>query len=179
MIKQKEALDILEDIKKLYDLWVSFNSFLMKSFTNEAINQEMEQQFLDIKSMTSKYLRVLAQKIDSKQFKYEPDKMTNLLRQAISIVHLRGLPLADRKNLVLLWHEVYIHLTQVMGAFEFIAEGYQPKKKESKDTSIAALKKGAADAQKKGKKEGSGKTVLMIVLLLIAAGAVFFIVQRR
>lgn len=177
MIKQKDALDILETIKKLNELWISFKNFLMKSFTNEAISQETEQQFLDIKSMTSKYLRVLAQKIESRQFKYEPDKMTTLLRQAISIVHLRGLPIADRKNLVILWHEVYIHLTQVLGAFVFIAEGYQPKKKESKDTSVVAMKKGAADAEKRGKKEGMGKVIFAIVLLIVAA--VVFLILRK
>ncbi|MBN1901044.1 hypothetical protein JW926_06935 [Candidatus Sumerlaeota bacterium] len=178
MIKQKEALDMLEDIRKLHELWISFDQFLLKSFTTDPISQEMEQQFLDIKSKTSKYLRVLAQKIDSKQFKYEPDKMTNLLRQAISIIHLRGLPMADRKNLIILWHEAYIHLTQVMGAFEFISEGYQPKKKESRDTSIAALKKGAADAQKRNKKEGMGKTIIMIALFILIVGVVFFMIKR-
>lgn len=178
MIKQKDALAILEDIKKLNSLWLSFKTFLMRSFTNDSITQELELEFLDIKSTTSKYLRVLAQKIDARQFKYEPDKMTTLLRQAISIVHLRGLPIADRKNLVILWHEVYIHLIKVLGAFNLISEGYQPKKREVKDTSVAALKKGAADAQKKVEKEGMGKTVVMIVLAIMIAGAVFFLLRR-
>ena len=177
MIKSKDAISILEDLRKLSNLWFSFRIFLMMSFTNESIGQEKEHEFLDIKSQTSKYLRVLAQRIETRQFKYEPDKMTTLLRQAISVVHLRGLPMADRKNLVVLWHEVSIRLNQVMGAFVFISDGYQPRRKERKDTSIAALKKGAAGMDKK-KKEGKGKVVLMVFFLLIIVAALVIIMKR-
>jgi len=176
MYKQKDAISILEDIRKLNNLWNGFHNFLMMSFTSESITQEREHEFLDIKSQTSKYLRVLAQRIDARQFKYEPEKMTTLLRQAISVVHLRGIPLADRKNLVVLWHEVSIRLNQVMGAFGFISEGYQPKKKERKDTSIVGLKR-AAGGEKKKKGVG-GKTVLTVVMILIIVAALVIIMKR-
>jgi hypothetical protein len=176
MYKQKDTIIILEDLKKLSDLWIGFHNFLMMSFTSESITQEKEHEFLEIKSQTSKYLRVLAQRIDSRQFKYEPDKTTTLLRQAISVVHLRGLPMADRKNLVVLWHEVSIHASQVLGAFGFISEGYQPKKKERKDTTIAGLKKAAGGEKKK--KSAGGKTALTIMLVLIVVVALVIIIKR-
>jgi len=178
MIKQKQAQDIVDDLKEINKQWIAIKKYLMKAFTKEPVTTEIEQQFLDTKSKTSKYLRVLAQKIDPHQFKYEPDKITGLLRQAISIVHLRGLPLADRKNLVVLWHEVFIRITQVLGAFEFIATGYQPMKKERKDTSIAALKKGASSGGKE-EKEGSGKTIIIVVLVILIVGAVFIVLKGR
>jgi hypothetical protein len=176
MYKQKDAISILGDLRKLDNLWIAFHNFLMLSFTSEGIAQEREHEFLDIKSQTSKYLRVLAQRIDSRQFKYEPDKMTTLLRQAISVVHLRGLPMADRKNLVVLWHEVSIHLNRVMGAFAFISEGYQPKKKERKDTTIAGLKKAAGG--EKIKKGAGGKIALTVVMVLIIVAALLIIIKR-
>ena len=165
LIKQKDAEDILQDLKNIYDLWFSMKTYLMMGFTDEPLSADIEQNFLEVKSHTSKYLRVLAEKIDPHQFRYDPEKMIQLLRQAISVTHLRGLPTADKKNLFDLWHEVYIHLSQVLGAFLFITEGYQPKKKEKKTTSIASLKKGASGTQKK--KSNTGKVVVTVVIIVI------------
>ena len=179
IIKKKEAENILEDLTSLHTLWLRMKQFLLLSFTNNSISSDIEYKFLEVKSNTTKYLRVIAEKIDPHQFKYEPTQMSNLLRQAISISHLRGLPLADRKNLLILWHEVLIHLSQVLGAFLLIKEGYQPKKKERKGTTIAALKRGASDSESKKKKKGdAGKAVFIVILLLIVAGVVFVLMNR-
>jgi hypothetical protein len=39
------------------------------------------------------------------------------------------------------------------------------------------MKRGAADAEKRGKKEGMGKAIFAIVLLIVA-GVVFFILKK-
>lgn len=177
LFKQKEAEDILEDLTEIYNLWIKMKKFLLRSLSDSPLSGDTEQKFLNVKSQTSKYLRILAEKIDPHQFQYDPEKIQNILRQAISVTHLRGLPVSDRKNLLVLWHEVHVHLAQVLGAFKLISHGYQPKKKVKKDSSIAALKKGASDKKSK-KKSGAGKAVLIIVLLIIVGAAIFFAISR-
>ena len=174
--KKKDAEDILENLRELHELWINLRKFLLMGFTEGGISSQVEHNFLQVKSTTSKYLRILADKIDAHQFTYEPENITNLLRQAISVTHLRGLPVADRKNLMIIWHDVYVHLSQVLGAFVFIAEGYQPRKKEKKDTSIAALKKSASS--KAQKKEGVGKVIFIVILIVLIAGVVFYMMNR-
>ncbi len=165
IIKYKDAANTLQDIKSLHALWMRMRIFLDMSFTDEPLSADTEQNFLQVKSQLSKYLRVMAEKVDKTQFRYDPEKITNLLRQAISVTHLRGLPIPDRKTLFVTWHEVYVHLTQVMGAFSLICEGYQPKKKVKKDSSIAALKRGASD--KKKKESSAGKIILIVVVIIV------------
>ncbi len=175
-MKKKDAETIVADLKKLHHRWINFRNFLQRAFTNEPISPELEQKFLEVKSHTTKNLRVLADRIDRSQFHYDPEKITNLLRQAISITHLRGLPLADKKNLVVLWHEAFIHLSQTLGAFLFISEGYVPRKRERKDTSVAGLKRAASEQG--GKKKKGGKPVVAVVLVLIIIGAIYFLLKK-
>jgi hypothetical protein len=173
LIKPEKAKVILNDLKMLYDLWNTIKGYLLMAFTNEPISPDTEGNFLDVKSHTSKYLRVVAEKIDAHQFRYDPEKISLLLRQAISVTHLRSLPIADRKTLFELWHEVYVHLSQVLGAFLFIMEGYQPLKKEKKITSIASLKKGASGTRKKESNIGK-----VIAALLVTAAAIIILILR-
>lgn len=175
LIKQKDADDILSDLRRLNELWETIKHYLLMAFTTEPLTAETEQLFLEAKSHTSKFLRVLAEKIDSHQFRYDPEKITVLLRQAISVTHLRSLPLADRKNLFDTWHGVHIHLMQVLGAFTLIAQGYQPMKKEKKSTSIAALKRSAGGGNKK---ESSAGKIVVVALIVIIVAALFFILKR-
>ena len=173
LIKPEKAKVILNDLKMLYDLWNTIKGYLLMAFTNEPISPDVEGIFLDVKSHTSKYLRVVAEKIDAHQFRYDPEKISLLLRQAISVTHLRSLPMADRKTLFELWHEVYVHLSQVLGAFLFIMEGYQPLKKEKKITSIASLKKGASGTRKKESNIGK-----VIAVILVIAAAIIILILR-
>ena len=174
-VTHKHAEDILNDLKMLYDLWNTIKGYLLMAFTNEPISPDVEGNFLDVKSHTSKYLRVVAEKIDAHQFRYDPEKISLLLRQSISVTHLRSLPIADRKTLFDLWHEVYVHLSQVLGAFLFIMEGYQPPKKEKKITSIASLKKGASGTRKK--ESSIGKLIAALLLLFVAAAIIILILR--
>jgi hypothetical protein len=176
MIKQKQAEKICEDLRHLRELWIKVRYFLNLSFTEDPLTGEIEQKFLEAKSLTTKYLRVLAEKIDTNEFQYDPAKINAILRQAISVVHLRGLPIPDRKNILVLWHEVFVHLSQVLGAFTFISEeNYQPLKKERKDTSIAALKK---RGKKKEKKQGKGKIIFVIILCIVAVVVVVSMMNK-
>ena len=175
MIKTKEAEDILKSLQHLHELWISVRRYVYMSFGEEPISGDSEQKFLEVKSSTTKFLRTLAEKIDPHQFQYDPQKITAFLRQAISITHLRSLPEADRKTLLVLWHEVYIHLSQVVGAFVFIKDGYQPSKKVKRSTSIASLK-GRGGSKKK--KKNYGKALVTIIMLAVAAGAIYWAMNR-
>ena len=174
-VKKKDAEDILSDLHRLNELWDMVKQYLLMAFTTEPLTAEIEQHFLESKSNTSKFLRLVSEKIDSHQFRYDPEKITHLLRQAISVTHLRSLPMADRKNLFDTWHEVHVRLTQVLGAFQLISQGYHPTKKEKKSTSVASLKKGASGRKKK---ESPADKIAVVALILIIVVAFFIIFKR-
>jgi hypothetical protein len=83
--------------------------------------------------------------------------------------------MADRKNLFDTWHEVHVRLTQVLGAFQLIAHGYHPIKKEKKSTSVASLKRGASGRKKK---ESPAGKIAVVALILIIVFVFFFILKR-
>ena len=103
------------------------------------------------------------------------DKMIDLLRQSISISHLRGLPRPDRTAIMAQWHSVFIYLCRSVGALKFIAEGWQPTvKHKGAGANISDLKKAAA---KKGDSAGGGffspKVLVAVALIAVAAWFVY------
>jgi len=124
IIKYKDAANTLQDIKSLHALWMRMRIFLDMSFTDEPLSADTEQNFLQVKSQLSKYLRVMAEKVDKTQFRYDPEKITNLLRQAISVTHLRGLPIPDRKTL-------YYTQTPQTFTFEVIRDAHEQAMKKN------------------------------------------------
>jgi len=178
-IKKKEIEDIFENLQHLLEYWVKFKKYLFKSFTQEPISANDETDFLEIKSVIAKYMRTLSEKIKEGYY-FGSDKIQNLTRQCISISHLRTLPLTDRKGLLVDWHTVYVIITRVAGAFQFMKEGYIPKERARVASSVASVKAGASGKGiKKEKKKISSKDVLKtIVIIGILIGAVLFFLKR-
>ena len=99
------------------------------------------------------------------------DKITDFLRQAISVSHLRGLPLNDKRGLVGSWHVASVMLHRAVGALEFVTETQQKfvdKKKRLRG--IKAIKAEAAAEAKKS----IWPMVLGVILLAAVAAALWY-----
>lgn len=150
-------------------LWLRTRQFFAKANTEEPITREDEQQFLEMKSEITKYQRTVTPKMPAK-VGFGGERMTELLRQSISISHLRGLPKSDRTALLSTWHLVFILLTRAVGALKFIAEGYTPSQaaKGAGGSNISDLKKAAG--KKSGEKPAWLTPKFWIILVLVAGG---------
>ena len=123
--------------------------YFLRSFSQDPVSHEEEDDFLEVKSNIARYQRVIQKKIQD-ALHYGADMMQEILRQSISISHLRTLPISDRQKLYRSWHTVWIYLTRTLGAFKFFEEaGYVhlPKKGEQL-VSVMGMKKAGAKRRK-------------------------------
>lgn len=149
-------------------LWLRTKAYFVKANTDDPVSPEEERAFLDIKSEIQRLQRILRGKLIA-NITFGAEKMQDLLKQSISIKHLRELPRADRQGLLNAWHFVFIHLGRATGALQFIAEGYVPpqRAKTGSGGNISDLKKGAAKTAPK-EKPPIVKIIVVLVLLIVA-----------
>lgn len=167
----------LQEAQNLMQLWIRTKSFLLKAISEQPITREDEQAFLETKSDISRYQRVLGPKLPE-DADFGASRMQELLRQSISIGHLRGLPKSDKQNLLTAWHHVFIRLSRATGALQFVVEGYVPPPRKAKATGNISEMKGAAGAEKKKKKKPPFAKILKAVYIfggIIAAGLVIYL----
>lgn len=168
----------LSEAQVLVNLWLKTRAFFAKSNTEDPIGREEEQAFLESKSEISRCQRALSAKIPPDAV-FPGDKMVDLLRQSISIGHLRALPKADRQTLMANWHAVFVQLCRSVGALQFMVEGYIPPERAKKTSSgnISELKRAAATGDKGKKKSGGGGFLSpkMIVIIVLFAVAGYFV----
>lgn len=176
-LTKKDIEDILGDSQHLLENWLKFKKYLMKSFTQEPLSEDEEGDFLEVKSIISRYQRMVGEKVKD-TFYYGPEKIQTLTRQCISVGHLRSLPLPDRRNLLVEWHSVYVIITRLAGAFNFMKEGYIPKAKAKAGTSIASVKAGASGADKDKKGMNFGAFMKYAVFAAIFIGAIVFLLKK-
>ena len=182
----------LEGFKKLLQLWVSFRKYFQRSFTSEPISRQEEQDFLELKSTLAKSYRALAQR-SNELFYYGGDKILEILRQSISVGHLRALPIGDKRTLYTNWHTVFVYLSRTVGAYRFLAEGFVPLVREKREgmVSVAKIKAMAGTGgDRLGKKVKGGQgsfeflaskniwIILAIVAVIVVAAGIFFVVSE-
>ena len=168
----------LADAQNLLQLWLKIKSFYAKAASEDPISREDETEFLETKSDVSKLQRTLGSKLPA-GIGFAADKLQELLRQSISLGHLRSLPKNDRQGLLAVWHQVFVYLSQAVGALQFICEGYTPPERAQKKggVDINQLKKGAGgDKKKKSNPLANPKLWVAIILIAVAA---FFVLSRR
>lgn len=182
----------LEGFKNLLQLWVSFRKYFQRSFTSEPISRQEEQDFLELKSTLAKSYRALAQR-SNELFYYGGDKILEILRQSISVGHLRALPIGDKRMLYTNWHTVFVYLSRTVGAYRFLAEGFVPLLREKKEgvVSVAKIKAMAGTGgdrlgEKVKRGQGSFKflaskniwIILVIVAVIVVAAGIFFVLSQ-
>ncbi|MCX7765126.1 MAG: hypothetical protein N2246_00245 [Candidatus Sumerlaeia bacterium] len=183
IVKKEETLN---DLKRLYELWIQFRKYYLKSFTTDPISREEEQAFLEIKSEIAKYQRVLGEEVTENLY-FASDKIIELLRKSISVSHLRSLPYVDKQLYYKLWHYVFIHLGRTVGAYQFFCEGYVPPKQASKGDSAMTISKVKAMAGSAGEKGGKRKQrqplpmgkIMGFILVIIIIGMLVLLLSRR
>jgi hypothetical protein len=100
--KQKQPTQVelaLNDAQALLDIWLRIKAYFVKAASEEEITAEDEKMFLDLKSEVQRLQRLLKNKMVA-DLTFGEDKMQELLRQSISIRHLRELPRMDRQLLI-------------------------------------------------------------------------------
>ena len=142
--------------------------------TDEPITRDEEQSFLEAKSQVSKYLRSLSQKLPA-DVPLAGDKLQELLRQAISIAHLRSLPKTDRQILANLWHVVFFNITRATGYFQMISEGYVPPPRAAKrGTDLKDIRGGGVKITKPKRANPLKSGMFWAILIILGVVAWFF-----
>ena len=176
-MKQLEAKEASDIAKNLLQIWIALKKFFLKANSNEPLTKDDERQFLEMKSEVAKIQRTLGQKLKDALY-FGGDKLQNLLRQAISVSHLRNLPVTDKRILYKEWHVIFILVTRVVGALEFIQSGYIPSKRSmDHEHSIAHIKGMAGSGGERGgkSKKQNSTTVIIVIIVLIGAAAAYFL----
>lgn len=155
-MKKAQVLEVAALSQSALEQWLGFKRFFLKSFTQEPIETEDETAFLEVKSQIARSLRSLSERINEREFYFGGDKAGTLMRQAVSVAHLRSLPAADRRTLYKDWHTIFVHLSRTVGAFKFLSEGYVPPPRKPVGVAgapqgggIAAIMKAGSHAGKK------------------------------
>ena len=158
--------------QQLWQLWTATKAFLAKAETQDPVTREEEQAFLEAKTDLSRLSRSIPAKLPE-GVGIAADKLQDILRQAISISHLRSLPKPDKLNLVLNWHAVFIHVSRATGALQLIAEGYTPNPVAKKQgTGLKDIKAGSvATSPKKKSRLKSPMTWVVVVIIAVVVMA--------
>lgn len=157
----------LQEAQQLLNYWLQVKGYLAKAFTDTPVAPAEEQAFLQTKSQVSQYTRLVSQKLPP-DVKIGGERMQELLRQAISVAHMRSLPKADKQVMIMNWHGAFVNLARAVGCLQFIVEGYQPPPKATR---------GAKSAKSKPKADWAGR-IKLVVILAIIAGAIWFVMNR-
>lgn len=143
---KKEAIqENLALVQNTLERWISFKKFLLFSYTDQEIGSEEEANFLEIKSNVARNVRTLGErfKAAASGMDYGEKTIRDLLNKCVSVTHLRGLPLNDRRHIYKEWHTAFIRLSRSVGALKFLSEGYVPpdptKKKKGKGGAVSAI----------------------------------------
>ena len=163
--------------KSILDQWIAFKRHFLKAFTQDPISPEEEQEFLEIKSQISKVSRILNERL--KDLGFDGEKISGILRQCISVGQLRAMPVPDRRNLYKEWHAICINLNRLVGATEFVGQGWVPVVIDAKvETSIASIKSRLSRGEK-GKRRGKAGIIVAVVVLVVVAAAVAFFAMNQ
>lgn len=162
---QIKADDELVESRKLLDYWIKLKSFILLAFGDKELTVDHEQQFLALMTGLQKQERAVLQ-FAPRDIDFGSGKMGDMLRNAISLDHLRDQPESDKEKLYGDWHSIYILMTRAVGAMAFVAEGYKHVSVVQSETGLSDIKKGRSGADVPWHKNPS-------VLTGLAVGAVF------
>jgi len=165
------AQALLPDAQQLLRQWESLRTLaLMGLDPNAHIGGEQERNFLDLKSAISTAGKPIQATLP-KELSFNEGKISSILKNCVSLSHLRGIGDKDRETLLADWHEVWLQLTRSVGGIEMVSQGWKPLEKKSGATTIAGIK-----GRKKAKGFGAKQIVIgLAVIAGLAIGAMYFL----
>ena len=134
-----EVNDLQETCKKLLGFWMQIKLVFLKAFGAAEISREQESAYMQLKTEISRLNRAASDKLPS-GLKFEGEKMMEMLKNAITMEHLRNQPASEKQNINAVWHRLYIKLTRSLGALEVMQSGYYPHVHRSRLKSMAGAK---------------------------------------
>lgn len=162
-MKKEAVQENLALVQNTLERWLSFRKFLLVANTDQEISSEDEANFLEIKSSVARNVRALGERSKDAagggNLDYGEKTIRELLNKCVSVMHLRALPINDKRQIYKDWHGAFVRLSRSVGALKFMSEGYVPP---------VAAKKGS-----KGTKGGAKKAVIVVAVvaaLLIGGG---------
>ena len=153
--------------KTLLDSWLKYKGLIALAFSNRPLGDPAEQQFLEVTGNLQRQQRAVM-KLFPRDISCGDKVMTGLMRDSVSLQHLRDLPEYDKKKLYSNWHSVYVLMTRAAGAMQFIAEGYVHKVVSKQDVDIKGLKK-RVDVEKTPAYKNPTVITLSVVSLVVLA----------
>jgi len=136
----EEIAELQESSEKLLGFWMRIKLVFMKAFSEGEIAPDQESAYLQLKSEISRLNRGLSDKLTT-GLKFEGEKMMEMLKNAMTMEHLRSQPISEKQNIYATWHRLFIKLTRTLGALEVMQMGYHPAVHRERLKSMAVTKK--------------------------------------
>ena len=165
--KAQIKMDADADVAKaLLDLWLKYKGLIALAFSNRPLSDGAEQQFLEVTGGLQRQQRAVL-KVFPRDINFGNKVMTALMRDSVSLQHMRDLPEYDKKRLYNSWHSVYVELTRAVGAMRFIAEGYVHKPATKEEVDIRRLKQRGAQEQTPPYKNPTVITLSVVSIIVL------------
>lgn len=138
-------------VDSLLKKWLDVRKYLRLAMSSQPITREQDQAFLETKSAISRLFSQVRNRIP-RQLTGPPERLQNIMKQALSVTHVRNMPEPDRRQLYALWHQFYVELCRTTGALKYMGEHkYFPKFEEKMANATANIKANIAN-EHSGKK---------------------------
>jgi hypothetical protein len=136
----KDVEELHESSKKLLGLWMQIKLVFLKSFGSGELTPGHEHAYLQLKSDISRINRAVSERLTA-GLKFDSEKLMEMLKNAITMEHLRNQPSNEKQNIYAMWHRIYIKLTRTLGALEIMQAGYYPHVHRARLKSMASSTK--------------------------------------
>jgi len=169
--------DLFATGEKICALWIDFRKYIRKSFSDQPVTMQEEQDFLELKSQLTRLQRLLGQRMPEGS-QYGAHRMSDIMSKCISISVIRDLPLQDKKGLYALWHQVHIAQQRMLGILDLIREGHQVTFETVKAKS-GNIKADFAASRKSNKKKDYSGVIKGIIALIVIAAVAYFVLGKK
>lgn len=149
---------LVEETRPLVDLllqrWLKFREFLQFAMSDKTISRNHDHLFLEVKSGISKAFSQVRNRLP-RGLMGDTERMQDVMKQALSVTHVRNLPSPDKDQLYRFWHGYYIDLCRMSGTLKFMDdEKFYPRFDETEKRASVNIKADfVADAKKSKKKK--------------------------
>jgi hypothetical protein len=120
-----EVEELHVSVENLLRIWMKIKLAMQKAFGKDGLAKEHETAFTQLKSELLRVNRTLAERLP-KDLSFEAEQMVEMMKNATTMQHLRGLPVAEKRKQFGDWHRIYVLMQRTFGALDVMKEGYYP-----------------------------------------------------